>query len=98
MVKEITSLFRMDSRGLIIRVWRREDELKDRYDNTDVAQKVNLLHDREMSMSHVANVLSNMPRVLIVEVIYRHGYRPRSTETGFEDGVGGDGVCIYNRE
>lgn len=59
--------------NLIIRVWRKEDEIKDEYDNSDISE---LLKERFGPTGNLASVktvakfiISEIPRVTAVEVL-----------------------------
>lgn len=69
-------MLKMTTRTLTIRVWRQEEEVKNKYDNSDIVQRVNLLHEREQTPSQVAKMITTMPRVNAVEVLDREGNGP----------------------
>ena len=84
-------MFRMETPRAVIRVWREETEIKDNYDNTDIAQAVNKIVPALHTPSRLIPLIAAMPRVNAVSVL-------RSNGRG-DDGKpnpGGDGVVFYN--
>lgn len=82
----IDSVFKMTTKKLVIRVWRRESEVRWSYDNTDLALAVNKTPEKDHNPAHLAVLLQSMPRVSAVEVLWA------------EHGVGGDGIIIHTRD
>src|SRR5262245_21914316 len=68
------------SAGLLVRVWRNEEELKEDYDNQDLIETAHHLYRYGEGKAGIARALGLMPRVNAVEV---------------KTNMGGNGVVVY---